>query len=443
MSNVLAKKYTVTSLLKFTAPTIIMMIFMSLYTMVDGVFVSRFVGTDALSAVNIVYPYLGIILAVGIMLATGGCAVIAKKMGEKNSQGAKENFSMLVILGFMLGVLLAIIGMLFLEPLLEFLGADAKIYPYAADYLTVLMFFFPLSILQMLFQYFFVTAGKPNLGLIATVSGGVANIVLDYVFIVLFDMNIAGAALATGIGYSIPALFGVYYFMTHKHGSLYFVKPTLDKKAIFDSCSNGASEMVTNLSTALTTYLFNIMMLKYLGSDGVAAITIVLYAQFLLTALYLGYSSGVAPIISYNYGDQNSIELKKLVRISVIFIIICSLITYFAAIILAAPIVGIFAKVGSNVYEIALNGFGLFSLSYLFIGINIFASALFTALSNGKVSAIISFARTFLFILIAILLLPQIMGVDGIWLSIPFAEVMALIVSIGFVFHFRHVYHYA
>lgn len=443
MSNVLAKKYTVTSLLKFTAPTIIMMIFMSLYTMVDGVFVSRFVGTDALSAVNIVYPYLGIILAVGIMLATGGCAVIAKKMGEKNSQGAKENFSMLVILGFMLGVLLAIIGMLFLEPLLEFLGADAKIYPYAADYLTVLMFFFPLSILQMLFQYFFVTAGKPNLGLIATVLGGVANIVLDYVFIVLFDMNIAGAALATGIGYSIPALFGVYYFMTHKHGSLYFVKPALDKKAIFDSCSNGASEMVTNLSTALTTYLFNIMMLKYLGSDGVAAITIVLYAQFLLTALYLGYSSGVAPIISYNYGDQNSIELKKLVRISVIFIIICSLITYFAAIILAAPIVGIFAKVGSNVYEIALNGFGLFSLSYLFIGINIFASALFTALSNGKVSAIISFARTFLFILIAILLLPQIMGVDGIWLSIPFAEVMALIVSIGFVFHFRHVYHYA
>lgn len=443
MSNVLAKKYTVTSLLKFTAPTIIMMIFMSLYTMVDGVFVSRFVGTDALSAVNIVYPYLGIILAVGIMLATGGCAVIAKKMGEKNSQGAKENFSMLVILGFMLGVLLAIIGMLFLEPLLEFLGADAKIYPYAADYLTVLMFFFPLSILQMLFQYFFVTAGKPNLGLIATVLGGVANIVFDYVFIVLFDMNIAGAALATGIGYSIPALFGVYYFMTHKHGSLYFVKPALDKKAIFDSCSNGASEMVTNLSTALTTYLFNIMMLKYLGSDGVAAITIVLYAQFLLTALYLGYSSGVAPIISYNYGDQNSIELKKLVRISVIFIIICSLITYFAAIILAAPIVGIFAKVGSNVYEIALNGFGLFSLSYLFIGINIFASALFTALSNGKVSAIISFARTFLFILIAILLLPQIMGVDGIWLSIPFAEVMALIVSIGFVFHFRHVYHYA
>lgn len=443
MSNILSKKNSFTSLLKFTAPTIIMMIFMSLYTMVDGVFVSRFVGTDALSAVNIVYPYIGLVLAVGIMLATGGSAVIAKKMGENNSQGAKENFSMLILLGIILGFIIAIIGLIFIDPILLVLGTNEQIYAYAYEYVFVLMFFVPFSILQMLFQYFFVTAGKPNLGLISTVLGGIANIILDYVFIVTLNMNIAGAALATGIGYSIPAIFGIYYFMTHKHGTLHFVKPTFDKKAIFDSCTNGASEMVTNLSTAITTYLFNLMMLKYLGSDGVAAITIVLYAQFFLTALYLGYSSGVAPIISYNYGDQNAEELKKILKISLIFIVVCSIVTYLSSTFLATSIVGIFAKAGTNVYEIALNGFGLFSLSYLFIGINIFASALFTALSNGKISAIISFARTFLFILVAILVLPQLMGVDGIWLAIPFAELMALIVSIFFMIRLKSVYNYA
>lgn len=441
MSNSLAKKFNFSSLLKFTMPTIIMMVFMSLYMIVDGVFVSRFVGTNALSAVNIVYPLMNIVLAVAIMLATGGSAIIAKKMGEGKTDEARENFSLLMIIGIAIGLSITILGIIFLKPIINMLGATNVLFDYCYDYTLASLLFIPFMIIQLLFQYFFVTAGKPSIGLILTVIGGLSNIILDYVLIVPLDMGIRGAAIATGIGYLLPAICGIIYFL-QKKGTLYFTKPKWDLKVIINSCINGSSEMVTNLSTGVTTFLFNISMMKYLGENGVAAMTIVLYGQFLLTAVYLGFSSGVAPVISYNYGNNNKQQLRKIFQISTIFIIITSLLSFGSSILLSSNIVHIFANVDSEVYNIAINGFLLFSFSFLVTGINIFASAMFTAYSNGTVSAIISFLRTFVFIIVGIMFLPLTWGVNGIWLAVPLAELLTLIVSLICFVRYRHTYGY-
>lgn len=442
MDNALSKQHNLASILKFTAPTIIMMVFMSLYTMVDGVFVSRFVSTNALSAVNIVYPYINVVIAVAIMLATGSSAIIAKKMGEGNFEEARTNFSFITLLGVLVGIVLGGVSLIFLDPLLRLLGAEGVLYPLCWDYAVYLFPFAPLSILQMLFQYDFVAAGRPGLGLFVIVLGGVANIVLDYVFIVPLGMGIAGAAIATGIGYSIPAVFGLLYFSFYKKGTLYFVRPKFDGMVLLHSCTNGSSEMVTNLSMAVTTFLFNLLMLKYLGEDGVAAITIVLYAQFLLTALYLGYSSGISSVFSFNYGAGDHAQLQRLFRISLWIVSISSVFVFLFSLLCCDPIILIFAPRGTQVFALAKHGFLLFSFCYLFTGTNIFASAFFTALSNGKVSAAISFLRTFVFIVASMLLLPMALGVDGVWLAIPVAELLTIFFSVYFFLRYRHVYHY-
>lgn len=443
MSNPLAKKYRFLTLLKFTAPTIIMMVFMSLYTMVDGVFVSRFVGTTALSAVNIVYPVFSIVIALAIMLGTGGSAVVATQMGEKKEQEAHRSFSLIVLCGFLLGVLVMLLGFVFLEPLVWLLGANEATYAYCADYAFWMLMFAPMAMLQMLFQVFFVTAGKPVIGLVVTVAGGVANMVLDYLLIVPLGMGIAGAAIATGIGFSIPAIFGLVYFAVKRKGTLCFVKPGFSGRVLLESCANGSSEMVTNLSAAVTTYLFNIIMMSLIGEDGVAAITIVLYSQYLLTAVYLGYSSGVAPIISYNYGDSNFKQLHKVFRISVIFILTSSVVMFLTALLAAGGVVSVFAGDNPRVFELAKHGFLLFSVSYLFMGVNIFASSMFTAFSDGRVSATISFLRTFVFIVAAVLVMPQVMGVTGVWLAVPVAELLTLAVSLFYIIRLRSKYNYA
>lgn len=442
MENRLSQNFDAISLLKFTAPTTIMLVFMSLYQMVDGVFVANFVGENALSALNIVYPVPSIIIALSIMLATGGSAIIAKNMGEGKLKDAKENFSMLICVGFILGIILMAFGTVFIEPIIYSLGATEGLYRYCYDYLFVLIMSAPLAIFQMLFQNFFVTAGKPHIGLTMTVIGGIANIVFDYIFIVISGMGVTGAALATAIGYSIPAIFGLFYFMLNRKGTLYLVKPKFRKNILLYSCTNGSSEMVNNLAVAVTTFLFNILMLKYSGESGVAAITIVLYAQFLMTSVFMGFSSGVAPIISYNYGKQNNPQLQKLFKISISAIIITSILVFVIAELFSTPMIAIFSAPGSDVFQIAKHGFSLFSISFLFTGINIFSSAMFTAFSNGKVSAIISFLRTFVFLIICLLLLPLIVDIDGIWLAIPFAEAMALVVSIYYLLKLRKIYHY-
>lgn len=440
--NGIAQEFNLISLLRFVAPTVVMLVFMSLYQMVDAVFVSKFVGENALSALNIVYPFPSIVIAVSIMLATGGSAIIARNMGEGKEKEAKENFSFIVLVGAVIGVAIATAGILFIEPLIYMLGATPSLYDYCYEYLFILVLSVPLSVFQMLFQSFFVTAGKPHLGLTLTVLGGVSNIVLDYVFIVLCGFGVSGAALATSIGYSIPGLFGLIYFAVSRKGTLYFVKPVFRWGVLFKCCINGSSEMVNNLAVAVTTFLFNVLMLKYAGEAGVAAITIVLYAQFLMTSAFMGFSSGIAPVVSFNYGSGNVRQLKKIFKISVWVITVVSAAVFAIAETCSDVVIMVFTPAGSEVFGLTKYGFAIFSFSFLCTGMNIFASALFTAFSNGKISAILSFLRTFVFLTACLLFLPLFWGVDGIWLAVPVAEVMALFVSVYYLVRFKKVYQY-
>lgn len=441
MSNSISKEFKFFSLLRFAFPTMIMMVFMSLYTIVDGIFISRLVGTDALSATNIVYPAISLLIAVGVMLATGGSAIIAKKMGEKKEQEAREDFSFIVLTGFIIGLIFMVVGNIFIDPIVRLLGSTDALMDYCVGYLSVCLYLAPACILQLLFQTFFVTAGKPMLGLILTISGGVANMVLDYLFMGVFHMGVEGAALATGVSQLIPALIGFIYFLFVRH-SLYLVKPKIRWSVLAESSFNGSSEMVTNLSGAIVTFLYNIMMLKLVGEAGVAAITIVLYGQFLFNALYMGFSMGVAPVISYNYGSENNRMLKRIFKICMLFITVSSVIVTVFALVMSPIIVEVFTAVGTETYTLAKTGFFLFSLNFIFAGVNIFASSMFTAFSDGKTSAIISFVRTFVLIVINILILPALIGVNGVWLSVPLAEFMSVFLSGYFFVKKKKKYNY-
>lgn len=431
MDNTLAKKFNFGSLVLFSIPNIITMVFMSLYSIVDGICVSHFVGTEGLSAVNIVYPMISIELAVSIMLAAGGSSLIARKMGEGKSHEAKSDFTMIVIISLLLGVLIAVVSLIFMRPLLGALGArDGSLYELCYEYFCILIAFAPAFLLQTIFQYGLIDAGKPTLGMVMMILAGVTNIVLDIVFMGPLNMGIRGAAIATVIGYCVPTLFGFIYFSVKKSGTLSFVRPLWNWDTLIQACSNGAAQMVSNLSTAVTTFLFNITVLRLIGEDGVAAISILLYAQYIFTAVYLGYSSGVAPIFSYNFGNGDKAQLKELLKNSLIFIVLCSAVSFVVSVIGAGGITAIFAPVGSAVYEIAVGGFYYFSVGFLFMGINLFTSAFFTALSDGKTASLLSMLRTLVFLTAGILLLPRIAGVPGIWLAVPCAEFLALILSV-------------
>ena len=380
MENKLAQNFKFFSLIKFALPTMIMLFFVSLYVMVDGVFVSRFVNTNAFAAINIVYPLFSMLFAISTMLASGGSALVAKKMGEQKNKQAKQYFSLIIV---------------------------------------PILIFSPLCILQMLFHSFFIAAGKPKMGLISTLTGGTTNIIFDYIFIVLMGMGISGAAYGTIIGFIAQNAIGIFYFIFNRKGTLYFTKPSLNLLAVVKSCYNGVAEFIGNLSISITTFLFNIEMMKYIGVDGVAAITIVLYAEFILTSIFYGYSSGVAPIFSYNYGSKNIYQLKNIFKISMFFVILSSILIYCLSIPAAPYIIDVFAKENSNVFYIALKGFFIFAVSFFFTGTNIFSAAMFTAFSDGKVAATIMVLRTLVFLSLAILLLPLFFNVNGIWLAIP------------------------
>ncbi len=442
MNQSLGRQFTFGGLLRFAMPNMIMMVFMSLYTIVDGIFISRVVGTTALSAINMSYPISCVEMALGIMLATGSSAVIARRLGEGKAQLARENFTQIVVIAAGLGVTFMILVNLFMQPLLLLLGTSEQQYPYCETYMRILMYFAPAMFLQIAFQTLFITAGKPHLGLFTTVLAGLTNMVLDYVFIVLFHQGIAGAALATGIGSCIPAVVGVVYFIVNKKGSLWFVPFHWDGRMLGKSCTNGSSEMVTNIATAVTTFLFNYMFMRFYQEDGVASISIVLYFQFVYAAVYFGFSMGIAPIISYKYGSADHKQLRLIVRKSLAFVLLCSVAAYVISLITITPALGIFTKAGSNVYEITRQGFPIFALSFLFMGVSTWASSLFTALSNGLVSAIISFARTFLFLVGAILILPEIMGAPGVWWAVPVAELLGIVVAVFFTVTKRKKYHY-
>ncbi len=441
MENLLEKKVTLTSLIKYTLPTVIMMMFFSLYTIVDGMFISRFVGANALSSTNIVYPVINILIGIGVMFATGGSAIVAKTMGENKNEEAREYFTIITISTIIVGIVVEIICIIFINDIIYALGSTKSLFFYCKEYLFFMIIFTPFIILKLYFDYFLVTAGVPNLGLLSSVAGGILNIVLDYVFIVQLNMGVKGAALATCIGYVLPSIVGVIYFF-NKNNLLHFVRPKFNFKIISRSCSNGMSEMVTQISSGLTTFLFNIVMIKFLGEEGVAAITIMLYMQFLLNAAYLGFTSGVSPRISYNYGRQDENQVGNLFKYSIIIISAFGVITFIMSRAMSEILISLFATKGSTLFEISHNGFMIFSISFLVAGINIFGSGMFTAFSNGKISAILSLLRTFIFFLMGIFVLPRVMGVDGVWLVVPFAEVATMIVSLIFMYKYKKEYLY-
>lgn len=428
--NPLAKNFTAISLIKFALPSMVMMLFMGLYTIIDTIFIARFIHTNALSSINIVCPVINLIVGLGTMLATGSSAIIAKKMGNKKLEEAKSNFTFIIITGLVIGIIITVIGFLFLDEIIYGLGASTVLFPYCKDYLSIQLIFAIFNIMQVLYQNLLVTAGKPTLGLLLAILAGTVNIIFDYIFIVLLQIGIKGAAIGTGIGYLIPTIIGTIFFLTKK-SELHFCIPKIDISVLRKSCSNGASEMVSQCSTAITTFLFNITMMKLLGEDGVAAITAIIYSQFLLTTLYIGFSMGIAPIISYNYGSENIKRLKKIVRICFYFITGISIFVFLFSMFYRKNIARIFAGNNKNVFEIIKMGFSIFSFSFLFSGYNIFASSLLTALSNGKLSAIISFLRTFGFITIFLLILPKFLKATGIWLAVPFAELLTLMLVIS------------
>lgn len=430
MENAISKNFNFTGLIQFALPTIFMMVILSLYTTVDGAFVSKLISEDALASVNIVYPIYSVFLAISLMLATGSNAIIAKHMGEGRYDEARSFLSLIYVVGIGSSVVFGAFAFFSYRPILSLLGSTPELEVYTVPYLRVLAVFVPMSFLQTFAQTFLVTEGKPQLGLGLVALGGLLNVGLDYVFIRFFNMGIAGAALGTGIGASIPSLFGLFYFLFNKKGSLFFVKPEFNGKKLAYSLFNGSSEFINNVSIAITTLMFNYAMLKYAGEGGVAAISAVLYLQFIQASVYFGFSSGIAPVISFKYGEGNRPQLKNVVKIGLTFITACSLLVFVLSLLLAGPAVSIFVSPESATFALARRGFLLFSLSYLFMGINVFVSAMFTALGNGKISALLSFLRTLVFIVGSLLLLPPLFEIDGVWLAVPAAEALAFIISL-------------
>ncbi len=439
--HIFDQKWNAASLLRFAFPTIVMMVFMGLYTIVDTIFVARFVSTDALSAINIVCPVINLTVGLGTMIAAGGSAVVSRKMGAGLEQEAKEDFTLLVLAAAGIGAAILICGTLWLNPILLALGASERLLPYCRDYLGLLLLFLPANVIQTVYANLFVTAGKPGLGFGLSVLAGLANILLDYVFIVLGGMEIRGAALGTGLGYLIPAAAGTVFFFRNR-GALSFVKPRWRGALLTESCLNGSSEMVGQLAAALTTFLFNLTMMERLGEDGVAAVTIMIYSQFLLNTLFIGFSMGVAPVIGFHYGSGNRKQQRKILSICIRFLAAASLLIFALSISSGSLVVRMFTPDTSRVYEITAAGFPVFSVSFLFCGFNIFISALFTALSNGKVSAVLSFLRTFGLLCGGILLLPRLFGITGVWMAVPMAEGIMFFVSLGCLIYYRERYHY-
>jgi len=439
--NVYRKPVTWKNILKFAVPTIAMTVFMSFYTMVDGLFVSNLIGTDALSAINLTAPIIQVVTAISTMLATGGSAVIMKKMGEQRSEEAKEDFTFLILVNVIVGIAMCALGYVMMDQIFAGMNLSAEVERYCMEYLSRYLIFVVPILLMNNFTLYMIASGKATLSLVCSVAGGVLNMVLDYVFIAGFQMEISGAAIATGLGYSVTAVVGVFVF-SGKKSLLHFKKPVFRLKVLWNAATNGCSEMATALVTGIITMMFNWTMLRYVGEDGVAAVTIIMYVLMFASSLYTGYSYGVAPLLSFYHGEKNQEKLKKLVALSLEVILGISAVTAAASFLLTKPLVSVFAKPDNPVYDLAVSGNGICTIALLFIGFNIFASGMFTALSNGIVSAILAFSRSFVFMLITMLVLPLFFGVNGIWLATPAAELMALVLSAVMFFRYKKRYGY-
>lgn len=438
----LSEHFTYKKLIKFTIPTIVMMIFTSIYGIVDGIFISNCVGTEAFAAINLIMPVLMILGAVGFMIGTGGSAIVSKTIGEGQKEKANEYFSMLIYLLIISGIVLTIVGIIFIRPIAILLGAEGNMLNDCVVYGTSILVGVTAFLLQNCFQSFLVVAEKPTMGLIISIIVGLTNMVLDFLFIYVLQMGVFGAAIATVASQVIGGITPLIYFIRKNDTPLQLVKTKFEWRIIGKSCVNGSSEMLTNISMSLVNMLYNMQLMKFAGANGVVAYGIIMYVGFIFVGTYVGYSVGSAPIISYHYGADNREELKSLFKKSLKLIGITSFVMTILAEILAKPLASIFVSYDRELLNMTITAIRLYSISYIISGFNIFSSAFFTALNDGLVSAIISFLRTLVFQISAILIFPAIWQLNGIWLAIVFAEILSLIVSVIFLIKNRKKYQY-
>lgn len=438
----LSDHFTYRKLLKFVAPSAVMMMFTSIYGVVDGLFVSNYVGKVPFAAINLVMPFIMILGGIGFMIGTGGSALVSKTLGEGDRKKANRYFTMMIYLSLICGVAASVIGFVFIRPISYLLGATDAMIGDCVEYGRMIFLFTTAFMMQNVFQSFLVTAEKPRLGLLATVGAGVTNMALDAWFIVGLGWGVKGAALATGISQTVGGILPLIYFLRPNSSLLKITRTRLEGRPVFLAVTNGSSELMSNISASVVSMIYNFQLMKFAGEDGVAAYGVLMYVQFVFIALFIGYAIGSAPIIGYHYGAINHSELKNMLKKSIIIMSISGVIMTLLAQALALPIAKVFVGYDEGLFDMTVHAFRVFSFSFILAGINIFASSFFTALNNGAVSAAISFLRTLIFQSTAVIVLPMIWELDGIWLSITVAEVFALIISVTFLAAKRKKYNY-
>jgi len=440
----LSDRFTYSKLLKFTLPSIAMMIFTSIYSVVDGFFVSNFAGEVAFSAVNLIMPFLMIVATIGFMFGAGGTAIIANTLGLGDEERANRYFSLFVYVAFSLGVLFAVLGFIFIRPIASTLGANNDLLENSVLYGRIILVTLPFFVLQLMFQSFFVASEKPRIGLLLVIITGVTNMVLDAVLVILLPLEykLVGAAIATAFSQFLGGIIPLIYFSRKNSSVLKLGKTLFEFTILLKACVNGSSEFMSNISMSLVGMLYNIQLIKYVGDFGVAAYGVMMYVSMIFSASFVGYSIGVAPIFSYHDGAKNHDEIKRLLKMSINIICVSGIIMFFASQLLANPLAHAFVGYNSNLMHLTVSGFRIFAISFPFMGFVVFTSSFFTSMNDGLTSAIISFLRTLVLQLTAVLVLPIIFGVSGIWMSIVIAEVIAVIVSIFLIVIKRKKYNY-
>lgn len=442
MNIQLSDHFTYRRLIRFVIPSVAMMILTSIYGVVDGLFVSNFVGKTPFAAVNLVIPFTMILGAFGFMLGTGGTALVAKTLGEGRQEEANRIFSMLIYFALGLGVLLTIFGIAVLKGIVIKMGADDAMLGYGMIYGRLVLLGIPFYMLQNMFQNFLIAAEKPQLGLIVTVAAGLTNMVLDALFIAVLGWGVAGAAVATALGQCVGGLIPFVYFARKNSSRLALVKTKLLGGALLRTCTNGSSELVSNVSMSLVGMLYNLQLMKFAGENGVAAYGVIMYVNFIFIAIFLGYAYGSAPIVAFNYGARRTEELQNVLKKSLKLILGTGISLFLIATVFAGVLSGLFVGYDAELYRLTVRGFHLYAISFLLCGFNIYGSSFFTALNNGVVSAAISFLRTVVFEVAAILILPVFFGVDGIWCAITVAELASILITIGAFSALRRRYQY-
>lgn len=438
----LSDHFTYSRLFRFVLPSIVMMVFTSIYGVVDGLFVSNFAGKTAFASINLIMPFLIILGAIGFMLGTGGTALVSRVLGEGDKERANKYFSMITLFGILLGVILTVVGVLTMRPMAILLGATEAMVDDCVLYGRIVVCFLTSFMLQNMFQSFLIAAERPKFGLLITLAAGVTNMVLDALFVGVFRWGIAGAAIATGISQTVGGVVPLMYFLFSKSSPLRLRWTKFEAQPLLRSCANGSSELMSNISGSLIGMLYNAQLMRFLGEDGVATYGVLMYVQFIFVAIDIGYSIGCAPIISYHYGARNHPELRNLLMKGLKVMGILGIVMTIAAISLSGTLANIFVGYDATLCELTRHAFHLFSFAFLLAGFNIFLSSFFTALNNGGVSAAISFLRTLVFQAASVILLPMALDVDGLWWAASAAEALAFVVSIGFLLALKGKYHY-